>query len=136
MSDERFEERLRRTPLAAPGPEVREGLLAGAARRRRGRDLAASLRWGLAAAAAALIAMNLVFGHVHDARMARIMGPSQPAPQITHDARWAEALAEREQLMREMLGADHTDAAGGDHHEQRPVSDLQTYRPRGRQALA
>ncbi|HUS80069.1 MAG TPA: hypothetical protein VM283_02305 [Armatimonadota bacterium] len=126
MSDERFEERLRRTPLAAPGPDVREELLAGAGGRRRG--LGGPLRWGLAAAAAALIAVNLMFGHVHEARMARIMGPSQPAPQITHDARWAEALAEREQLMREMLGANQPDVTGGDDHEQRPGPGFRTSR--------
>ena len=133
MSDERFEERLRRTPLAAPGEEVREGVLASAGRRRGGRGTAVT--WGLAAAAAALIAVNVAFGQVHEARMARLVGAPAPAVEVAHDARWAEAVAERQELLRE-LGATQPDGSGGEEHEQRSVPDLHTYRPRARQALA
>jgi len=129
MSDERFEERLRRTPLAEPGEDVRERLLqSGPTRRTR----SGRWTWALAVAAAGLIAVNLVYGQMHEARLAEIVGP-QPATQIQcAPAMWAEAMAERAALMREMMGEQ---TAGGDEHEARPGPDPRTSRRHTRTAL-
>lgn len=127
MSDERFEERLRRTPLAEPGEAVRERLLRAGPRRRSG-----WWTWALAAAAAGLIAVNLVYGQAHEARLAEIMGP-QRGIEIQHSpAMWAEAMAERAALMREMMGEQ---TAGGDEHEARPGPAPRTSRRPTRTAL-
>jgi hypothetical protein len=123
MNDERFEERLRRTPLAEPGEGVRARLLrSGPTRRtRNGR-----WTWALAAAAAGLIAINLAFGQVHEARLAEIIGP-RPAIQMQHSpAMWAAAMAERAQLMREIMG-DEADF-GGDEDEARTRPGTRTSR--------
>ena len=131
MNDERFEERLRETPLAEPGAEVRRRLLQPRPKRQ---SRSGVLTWALAAAAAGLIAINLVFGQVHEARLAEIIGP-QPAIQMQRSlAMWAAAMAQRAQLMREIMG-DEADF-GGDEDEARSVPDVQTHRPRGRHALA
>lgn len=126
MSDERFEDRLRRAPLAEPGEAVRERLLRAGPTRHSG-----WWTWALAAAAAGLIAVNLVYGQVHEARLAEIIGP-QPAAVECAPALCAEAMAERAQLMREMMGEQ---PVGGDEHEARPGPDPRTSRRHTRTAL-
>ncbi len=75
MGEDRFEERLRETPLSGPGPDVKERVLQRAAGRRRAGRRARAIRFAFAVAAALLIAVNLVFGQVHQARLAAIVGP-------------------------------------------------------------
>lgn len=133
MDDRRIEERLREVPLAEPPPELRERILRAAAERpRRSRWAAARAQWALAAAAALLIAANLVFAHVHEARMAALMGGSQGAvaqhASPADAAAYAQAIQERERLMSEMLATPHIDADGGEPDGTRQLPDLQTNR--------
>ena len=131
MDDRRMEDRLREVPLVEPPPELRERILRAAAERPRRSLWAARAQWALAAAAALLIAANLVFAHVHDARMAKLMGGSQAAVAergpVEAEA-YAQAIQERERLMSEMLGEAHIDADGGEPDEARQLPDLQTNR--------
>ncbi len=133
MDDRQIEQRLRQVRLAEPDPALRERLLARAERRRAPRG--PSLSWALAAAAALLIAANLVFGHVHDARMAALIG--EPATTLTAaDAEaYARAFAERRRLMSEALdepwypSEPQSDHDGGETRGARPDRDRQTRRP-------
>ncbi len=131
MDDRRMEERLREVPLAEPPPELRERILRAAAERPRRSRWAARAQWALAAAAALLIAANLVFAHVHQARMADLMGGSQAAiaerKPVDAEA-YAQAVQERERLMSEMLATPHIDADRGDPDGTRQLPDLQTSR--------
>ncbi len=123
MNDERFEERLRQAPLAEPSEEVRARLLRSGPRRRSRSGL---LTWALTAAAAGLIAINLVFGQVHEARLTEIIGP-RPAIQMQGSpAMWAEAMAQRAQLMREIMGDEQP--TGGDADEAGTRSGSRTSR--------
>jgi len=131
MDDRRMEERLREVPLADPPPELRERILRAAAQRTRRSRWGARLQWALAAAAALLIAANLVFAHVHEARMAALTGGSQAAiaERRPVDAEaYAQALQERERLMSEMLATPKTDTDGGEPNGTRQLPDLQTNR--------
>ncbi|GEM_PF-7007548 len=131
MDDRRMEERLREVPLAEPRPELRERILRAAVERPRRSRWAARAQWALAAAAALLIAANLVFAHVHDARMAELTGGSQAAiaERAPVDAEaYAQALAERERLMSEMLNVAHTDADRGEPDEDRSLRNGQAWR--------
>ncbi|MGD9496903.1 MAG: hypothetical protein AB7Y46_11425 [Armatimonadota bacterium] len=138
MDDRQIEQRLRTVRLAEPDPALRERLLARAERRmaRRG----PSLSWALAAAAALLIAANLVFGQVHGARMRALVG--EPATALTAaDAQvYAQAIAERARLMSEALDEPWPDAEpqtnsdGGERRGARPDAGRQTRRPAGRAA--
>ena len=103
METERFEEQLRAIPLDAPDRQVRRRLMQQASRtaqrRRRGR----TVRWAFATAAALLLVINLVFGQIHQEHIARITG--RPVyTQRTSGVAYAEGLAQREQLMSELLG--------------------------------
>ncbi|MGI5818802.1 MAG: hypothetical protein ACOX9R_11970 [Armatimonadota bacterium] len=132
MDDRRMEERLREVPLAEPPPELRGRIMREAAARTRRSRWTARLQWALAAAAALLIAANLVFAHVHDARMAELMGGSQAAvaERTPIDAEaYAQAIQERERLMSEMLGDAHIDTDGGEPNGARQLPDLQTNWP-------
>ncbi len=123
MNDERFEERLRGPPLAEPGAEVRARLLRRGSRRRTRSGL---LTWALTAAAAGLIAINLIHGQMHEARLAEIIGP-RPAVEMQHSpAMWAEAMAQRAQLMREIMGDE--DSVGGDEDDARTRPGSRTSR--------
>ena len=123
MNDERFEERLRRVPLSEPGEEVRARLLQSGPRRRSRSGL---LTWALTAAAAGLIAINLIHGQMHEARLAEIIGP-RPAVQMQHSpAMWAEAMAQRALLMREIMG--DTELTGGDEDDARTRPGSRTSR--------
>lgn len=133
MDDRRIEERLRGVRLAEPDPALRERLLARAERRmgRRG----PSLPWALAAAAALLIAANLVFGQVHGARMRALVGEPATALTAADAEAYARAFAERQRLMSEALdepwypSEPRRNHDGGETHGARPVPDVQTSRP-------
>ncbi|MFW6155751.1 MAG: hypothetical protein ACOC7J_00415 [Armatimonadota bacterium] len=131
MDDRRIEERLREVPLAEPPPELRGRIMREAAERTQRSRWSTRLQWALAAAAALLIAANLVFAHVHEARMAELTGGSQAAiaqrTQIDAEA-YAQALQERERLMSEMLATPKTDTDGGEPDGARQLLDLQTNR--------
>jgi len=135
MDDRRMEERLREVPLAEPPPEVRGRIMREAVQRTRRSRWSARLQWALAAAATLLIAANLAFAHVHEARITELMGGSQAAiaerTQIDAEA-YAQAIHERERLMSEMLATPHIDADGGEPDEARQLPDLQTNRARYR----
>ena len=135
MDDRRMEERLREVALAEPSPELRARIMRAAAQRTRRSRWTGRLQWALAAAAALLIAANLVFAHVHEARMAELMGGSQARvaerTQIDAEA-YAQAIAERERLMSEMLATPRTDTDGGEPDGARQLPDLQTNRARHR----
>jgi len=150
MDDRQIEERLRRVRLAEPDPALRVRLIAAVETRmspRRGGageapavqvSAAAETRmsqrarptrfpWALAAAAALLIAANLVFGQVHGARIRALVG--EPATVTAADAQvYAQAIAERARLMSEMIATPHIDADGGETHGERQLPDLQTNR--------
>jgi hypothetical protein len=131
-----MEERLREVLLAEPPPEVRGRILREAAQRTLRSRWGARLQWALAAAAALLIAANVVFAHVHEARMAELTGGSQAAiaERTPVDAEaYAQALQERERLMSEMLATPRTDTDGGEPDGARQLPDLQTNRARHRQ---
>ena len=103
METERFEQQLRTVPLGTPDPQVRRWLIqqatSAAQRWRRGR----AVRWAFAAAAALLLVVNLVFGQIHQHRIAQITGRAsytQPRSGVAY----AEGLKAREQLMSEVLG--------------------------------
>ena len=132
MDDRRMEERLREVPLAEPPPELRARVMREAAQRPRRSRWAARAQWALAAAAALLIAANLVFAHVHDARMAELMGGSQAAiakhASPADAAAYAQAVQERERLMSEMLATPRIGADGGEPDGARQLPDLQTNR--------
>ena len=134
MSEDRFEERLRGTPLNGPGPEVREGVLQRAAGRRRARERRRAIRFAFAAAAVLLIAVNLVFGQVHQARLAAIVGP-QVAVAPRDGPILANAFAERQRLMSSLL-EDIVTTTGGDEDGETALPDLQTYRHWHRQSVA
>jgi hypothetical protein len=131
MDDRRIEERLREVPLAEPPPELRGRIMREAAERARRSRWAGRVQWTLAAAAALLIAANLVFAHVHEARMAELTGGSQAAiaERTPVDAEaYAQAVQERERLMSEMLEIPQTDTDGGEPDGARQLPDLQTNR--------
>ncbi len=133
MDDRRTEERLRGVRLAEPDPALRERLLARAEGRRARRG--PLLAWALAAAAALLIAANLVFGQVHGARIRALVG--EPATTLTAaDAEaYARAFAERQRLMSEALdepwypSEPQSNHDGGETHGARSDRDRQTRRP-------
>lgn len=134
MDDRQIEERLRRVRLAEPDPAVRARLIAAAEVRMRPQARPARFPWALAAAAALLIAANLVFGQVHDTRIRALVG--EPATVTAADAHvYAQAIAERARLMSEALDEPWPDAEpqtnsdGGERRGSRPVPDRQTYRP-------
>ncbi|MFP4250240.1 MAG: hypothetical protein ACLFU7_11315 [Armatimonadota bacterium] len=131
MDDRRIEERLREVPLAEPPPELRGRIMREAAERPGRSRWGARLQWALAAAAALLIAANLVFAHVHESRMTELTGGSQAAiaerTQIDAEA-YAQAIQERERLMSEMLATPQTDTDGGEPDGARQLPDLQTNR--------
>ncbi len=137
MDDRQIEERLRRVRLAEPGPEVRARLLAAPDTRVSPRATPARFPWALAAAAALLIAANLVFGHVHDARMRALVG--EAATVTVADAQvYAQAIAERARLMSQALDEPWPDAEPqinsdrGERRGSRPDASRQTRRPAGR----
>ena len=134
MSEDRFEERLRETPLNGPAPEVRERVLQRAAGRRRTRRRARAIRFAFAAAAVLLVAVNLVFGQVHQARLAAIVGP-QVTVARSDQPMLADAFAERQRLMSSLL-EDIVTTAGGAEDEEGILPDLQTYRQWHRQFVA
>ena len=131
MDDRRMEERLREVPLAEPPPVLRGRIMREAVQRTRRSRWSARLQWTLAAAAALLIAANLVFAHMHEARMAELTGGSQAAiaerPPVDAEA-YAQAIQERERLMSEMLAAPQIDTDGGEPDGARQLPDLQTNR--------
>lgn len=139
MADRKIEERLRGARLAEPDPNVRARLLAAAETRMGQRARPARFPWALAAAAALLIAANLVFGRVHDARIRALVG--EPATVAAADAQvYAQAIAERARLMSEALDEPWPDAEpqtnsdGGERRGARPDGNRQTRRPAGRAA--
>ena len=133
MDDRQIEERLRRVRLARPDPALRApDRSGGGSMRPQARP--ARFPWALAAAAALLIAANLVFGQVHDTRIRALVG--EPATVTAADAQvYAQAIAERARLMSEALDEPWPDAEpqtnsdGGERRGARPVPDRQTYRP-------
>ena len=133
MDDRKIEERLRGVRLAEPDPVLRERLLARAEGRRARRG--PSLSWALAAAAALLIAANLVFGQVHGARMRALVGEPATALTAADAEAYARAFAERQRLMSEALGEPWPDAEpqtnsdGGETRGARPDGNRQTRRP-------
>ena len=129
MSEDRFEDRLRGTPLNGPAPEVRERVLQRAAGRRRAWRRARAIRFSLAAAAALLIAVNLVFGQVHQARLAAIVGPQVTTAEPGGAPMRADAFAERQRLMSSLL-EDIVTTTGGEEHGEGTLPDLQTHRRR------
>ncbi len=107
MNYDQLEKRLRQIALRQPDSEVKRRLLRQAARRlhatRRGRRL----RWAFAAAAGILIATNLVFGQVHERRLAVLTG--RPGIQrVVGGAAYADGLREREQMLSDILGPNGT----------------------------
>lgn len=136
MDDRQIEERLRRVRLAEPGPELRARLLAAAEVRMRRQARPARFPWALATAAALLIAANLVFGQVHDARMRALVG--EPTTVTAADAQvYAQAIAERARLMSEALDEPwpatepQSNHDGGERRGARPDTNRQTRRPAG-----
>ncbi len=103
MTNEEFENQLRRVPLEMPDPEVKQQLLRQALRRARAQRRGQVLRWAFAAAAGLLIVVNVVFGRLHEQRITQITGRpaiSRPIPGVAY----ADSLEERERLMSEVLG--------------------------------
>jgi hypothetical protein len=127
MSDDRFEEHLREIPLNGPGPEVKRRLVQRAAARMRGHRRGRTVRLVLAAAAGLLIAVNLVFGQMHEARLAAIIGPEALQSVEGGGPIYADAFAERQRLMG-MLLEDSGLVGGGDEDGERALPDLQTNR--------
>jgi hypothetical protein len=126
-----MEERLREVPLTEPPPELRGRIMREATERTRRSRWSGRLQWALAAAAALLIAANLVFAHVHESRMTELMGGSQAAmaerKPVDAEA-YVQAIQERERLMSEMLATPQTDTDGGEPDGARQLPDLQTNR--------
>ena len=135
MSEDRFEERLRETPLNGPGPEVRERVLQHAAGRMRARRRARAIRFAFAAAAVLLIVVNLAFGQVHQARLEAIVGPQVAVAERSNTPLRAEAFAERQRLMSSLL-EDVGTPSGGEERGEGILPDLQTYRQWHRQFVA
>ncbi len=103
METERFEEQLRAIPLGTPDRQVRRRLMQRAAKAARRQCRGRTLRWAFAAAAALLLVINLIFGQIHQERLARITGhPGYPQP--TSGVAYADGLEQREHLMYELLG--------------------------------
>jgi len=127
MSENRFEERLRETPLNGPAAEVRERVLQRAAGRRRARRRTRAIRFAFAAAAVLLIAVNLVFGQVHQARLAAIVGPESVQSVDSGGPIYADAFVARQRLMS-MLLEDSGLPGGGDQDGEGALPDLQTNR--------
>lgn len=110
MNYDQLEKRLRRISLRQPDSQIKQRLLRQAASRlhatRRGRRL----RWALAATAGILIATNLVFGQVHEQRLAVLTGRpgiqwvTVESQRILAGATLAESLAYREQILSDILG--------------------------------
>jgi len=134
MSEDRFEERLRETPLNGPAPEVRERVLQRAAGRAGARRRTRAIRFAFAVAAVLVIAVNLVFGQVHQARLAAIVGP-QVAVARSDRPMLADAFAERQRLMSSLL-EEPTAASGGEERGEAVFPDLQTYRSPDSQRIA
>ena len=103
METEQFEEQLRAIPLGTPDPQVKRRLMQRAARTARRQRRGRTVRWAFAAAVALLLVVNLIFGQIHQECIARITG--RPVyTQRTSGVAHAEGLAQREQLMSELLG--------------------------------
>ena len=127
MSDDRFERHLREIPLNGPAPEVKRRLVQRAAARMRAHRREHTVRLVLAAAAALLIAVNLVFGQMHEARLSAILGPEALQSVEGRGPIYADAFAERQRLTSMML-EDASFPGGGDEDGQRALPDLQTNR--------
>jgi hypothetical protein len=93
MRDEWLEERLREAPLGEPSAAVRARLLSRARERQGARRWRAWTHWALAAAAGLLLATNLIFGRVHEQRLAALTG----GPVIERQLTWADIGLYREQ---------------------------------------
>ncbi len=111
MENERFEKQLRAIPLGTPDAQVRRRLMQQATRTAQRQGWGRTLRWAFAAAAALLMVVNLIFGQIHQERIARITG--RPVyTQRTSGVAYAEGLEQREHLMSELLGEN------GNHKEE------------------
>ncbi|MEA3403055.1 MAG: hypothetical protein U9R79_17570 [Armatimonadota bacterium] len=133
MDERKAEEMLRQAGPPQPRLQVGEHLLRRAEPILRWRRIRRGLRLAIPAAAALLLAANLIFGEIYQARMAALVGPRQSVTVAADDpAAFAEAVAQRQRLMSEVMTAPAPEESEDERNGGREVPDLQTDRQRDR----